>query len=119
MHESNHVAKKENYFIGGFVGDSHNDETFKAKMKKLCEKLRTRYGLANFSYCWSPLHIKESIQRTPAQRYHTAVRKSENKTNKRIHEIKRSNLLFSELYIQEEVEKLDQRKNVLKKRYQQ
>ena len=119
QHRSNHVSHKENYFIGGFVGDSHNDETFKAKMEKLCEKLRTRYGLTNFTYCWSPLHIKEPIQRTQAQRYHTAVKKSENKTNRRIQEIKSSNLLFGELYVQEEMEKLDHRKLLLKKRYQQ
>ena len=119
MHQCNHIERKEDYFIGGFVGDSHNDETFKTRIETLCEKLRTKYGLTNYIYCWSPVHIKESIQRTPEQRYRTALKKSENKTNKKIQEIKRANFLFSDLYIQEEIQKLNQRKEKLKNRYQQ
>jgi hypothetical protein len=118
MHESNHIERKQDYFIGGLVGDTHNDEHFKNKIEMLCEKLQNKYGLTNYIYCWSPLHT-EPKQQTHEQRFHTAVKKSENKTKKKIAAIKKENFLFGETYIEEEMERLDKRKEVLKKRYLQ
>ncbi|HEY1200627.1 MAG TPA: hypothetical protein VGE79_06580, partial [Niastella sp.] len=72
-----------------------------------------------YSAYWSPAVVKPSKARTPEQRYQTAMKKATNKHHKKIDAIKAQNVLFTEQFISEEKERLKQRQDVLRKRYNQ
>jgi hypothetical protein len=107
------------YYIGGFVGDHVNDPAFAAKLMRVEGLLNKKYGLAHYSAYWSPAVVKPSKARTPEQRYQTAMKKAANKHDKKIDAIKAQNVLFTEQFISEEKERLKQRQDVLRKRYNQ
>lgn len=105
------------YFIGGFTGDHANDYDFKMKLSKILSILEKKYGFGNFSYCWSPIRETPYQPRTNEERFQTAMKKAENRFNKKVAEIKKQHSLFTDDFIQEERNKLTQYQDVLKKRY--
>ena len=93
------------YYIGGFVGDHFNDPAFAAKLKRVESLLNKKYGLSHYAAYWSLVVVKPS--------------KTANKHHKKIDAIKAQNVLFTEQFVSEEKERLKQRQDVLRKRYNQ
>ena len=109
---------RDYYYLGGFVGDHFNDEVFKSKLDKVIQLLKEKYGFGHFVSCWSPVESKPYKPRTPQQCLSTALKKAQNKTDRNIRQIKKGNSLFVNDFIMEEQQKLFNRQEALKRRYE-
>jgi hypothetical protein len=117
--EQFHIVKgnRMDYFMGTYCGDTYADPEFKTMLDRVRDRLRKKFGIGGYTYCWSPFQEKPYRPRTDEQRYKTAVKKTVNKYNKKVKEIILDNTLFVEAFIQEAQTKLDSRIAVLTKRY--
>lgn len=114
-----HKKRRYEYFIGGFVGDHINNEQFKAKLERVQELFNRKFGFRNYCYCWSPANQKPYKPRTQQQRFATTMKKTQNKHNRKIEQLKKQNPLFLNTFIEEENQKLYARQELLKSRYNQ
>lgn len=114
----NLITDYSDYFVGCFLGDPFNDAAFSLKLKKIQEKLSTKFGMAYSSF-WSPGIVKPYKPLTEEQRYQRAVTKASNFHKRKSLQIIQENTLFTNDFLYEEINRHFERLDVLKKRYNQ
>lgn len=111
--------KGEDYYLGGYEGDPFNDQVFKLKLQRVCDKVAHRYGFGFFSVWWSPSVEKPFCPLSNDQKYKRAITKAYNIHRKHISAILDRNSLFVNDFLKEETERHCKRIDELKKRYEQ
>ena len=114
----NQVNNRENYFIGRFIGDHFNDESFAVKIQKIQQKLNDKFG-SNYTAFWSPALIKPYRPLTIEQKYQRAVTKASNIHKKNVINMLQENTLFADDFLYEEIIRHQSRIEILKQRYHQ
>lgn len=114
----NLVANHADYFIGSFIGDHFNDEAFAEKLRRIEQKLQSKFGW-RCTYFWSPGIVKPYKRLSEEQKYKRAVTKASNIHKKYSLQILQANTLFTNDFLYEEINRHHDRVNLLKKRYNQ
>ncbi|MES2006291.1 MAG: hypothetical protein V4450_17365 [Bacteroidota bacterium] len=114
----NLVDNHADYFIGSFIGDHFNDEVFAEKLRRIEQKIQSKFGW-RCTYFWSPGIAKPYKPLTEDQKYKRAITKATNIHKKKSLQIIQDNTLFTNDFLYEEINRHHERVEVLKKRYNQ
>ena len=114
----NQIDKLEEYFIGRYIGDSFNDPAFNALIKSVQNKLHAKFGLG-YTCFWSSGIIKPYKPLTEEQKCKKAITKASNIHKKKALQIIQDNTLFTDDFLYEEINRHQNRIEILKKRYNQ